>query len=80
MPNESKCTEASFSLIPTDVGLQVTQMPRSPKLMNFVLTMTVDKQTDHFTLCACAHGIKTSVILRHGLQSQKGNRNPGLYH
>jgi hypothetical protein len=47
LPNDLKHTEASFSMILTDLlCLQVAQMPRSPDLVIFVLT---DRQTDRWT-------------------------------
>ena len=57
MPNDLKHTEAShFADSNRSAGLLVTQMPRSPKVVIFMPTITTDVQIDHFTPCACAWG------------------------
>ena len=55
--NDLKHIEASFfSDSDRSVRLQVAQVPRSSKLAIFVLTTTIDIQTDCFTPCTCMQG------------------------
>ena len=44
--------------------LQIAQMPISRDLVIFVLTTDDNRQTDHFTPCACAWGKYTTVVLQ----------------
>ena len=53
LPNDSKHTEANFSVIFTDtltLHLRVAQMPRSPDLEIFVLTIDDSQNQSHYPL------------------------------